>query len=573
MADDDNEGLAGMAAAAALAGLFGVGMAVRNVRGHRRGEANAQRLAEEGVRFRVQGDLNQASRCWLEAIKHDAENSLARSGHAWVLAVHGTAPQHLTAAVQSIDLAVKNLKPAAGPQERADCLNTRAEIYFRRGEFHASIQDSRACLALCQPAAQQQAVARWLAVQASRRIGVAHGHLGEMAPGYAALRTAIAYEPDNLDNRICLARLAAGASDHETAIAEYRAAAQIVAGQRERFRNGDFLLSTLLNDLGCALNAVNRQAEADQVFQAAVSASNANPYPMLNTAFSAGRRGDRDEMRRLVNAALTVADPADAHLTYSLLTEAASDANGDLLLDALLTYRRIPHQIYLRQRELLSKRTSAPGSGNSISGHDPGLGAVAGKIRILLLCANPLDTGRISVEQEMRRITEKVRLSSERERMEFIPCPDARPDDLIHYLDLHRPHIVHFSGHGSAAGEIVLAGESTSSTRVGAQALGRIFQSMKGNVQVVVLNACWSAIQAEAIAEHIDWVVGMRSQIDDEAAAYFAAAFYRALGLRLTIAEAFDRGQLALVAENFADRDVPQLMSRPGAHERIRFSQ
>jgi hypothetical protein len=125
----------------------------------------------------------------------------------------------------------------------ADCLNTRAEIRLRRGESRGAIEDSRACLARCQSAVP------WMAVQALRRIGIAHGYLGEVTSAYSALRAALHYEPNNLDTKITLARLANDVSDHDTASAEYLGAWHILGPQRQRYPNGDFLLSTLLNKL------------------------------------------------------------------------------------------------------------------------------------------------------------------------------------------------------------------------------------------------------------------------------------------------------------------------------------
>ena len=53
---------------------------------------------------------------------------------------------------------------------------------------------------------------------------------------------------------------------------------------------------------------------------------------------------------------------------------------------------------------------------------------------------------------------------------------------------------------------------------------------LRDNIRCVVLNACYSEAQAQAIAEAIDCVVGMTSAVGDDAAIEFATAFYRALG-------------------------------------------
>ena len=48
-------------------------------------------------------------------------------------------------------------------------------------------------------------------------------------------------------------------------------------------------------------------------------------------------------------------------------------------------------------------------------------------------------------------------------------------------------------------------------------------------VECVVLNACYSEVQAEAIHQHINHVIGMNRAIGDKAAINFTVAFYDGL--------------------------------------------
>jgi hypothetical protein len=70
-------------------------------------------------------------------------------------------------------------------------------------------------------------------------------------------------------------------------------------------------------------------------------------------------------------------------------------------------------------------------------------------------------------------------------------------------------------------------------------------------------------VQGEAIAEVIDFVVGMGDAILDEAAIAFAASFYRALAFHRSVQEAFDLGRAALLAEDIPEEDVPALLVKP----------
>ncbi len=99
---------------------------------------------------------------------------------------------------------------------------------------------------------------------------------------------------------------------------------------------------------------------------------------------------------------------------------------------------------------------------------------------------------------------------------------------------------------------------------VSAEALKMLFTTLKDNIRVVVLNACYSEIQAQAIAEVIDCVVGMSTAIGDDAAIIFAASFYRAIGFGRSIKEAFDQGKTAIMLEGIPEANTPQLLTRMG---------
>src|SRR5690348_11908389 len=80
------------------------------------------------------------------------------------------------------------------------------------------------------------------------------------------------------------------------------------------------------------------------------------------------------------------------------------------------------------------------------------------QIRILFLSANPWNTSRILVDEEAREVFERLNEGPYRERFELVNYPATRPGDLQRLLLNHRPHIVHFSGHGSKQHRLILGG-------------------------------------------------------------------------------------------------------------------
>lgn len=186
------------------------------------------------------------------------------------------------------------------------------------------------------------------------------------------------------------------------------------------------------------------------------------------------------------------------------------------------------------------------------------------QIRILYLAANPRKSVQLQLGREIREINSKIGAASFRDRFEIISCWATRPCDLHQALLEHRPHIVHFSGHILNTEELVLEQDQGEPKLVGKAALARLFSILKDNVRIVVLNACNSRAQAEALCEHVDCAIGMHELIGDDAAIEFAGAFYRALGYGRSVWEAFQLGRSALELEGVPEERAPQLLVRPG---------
>jgi tetratricopeptide (TPR) repeat protein len=186
------------------------------------------------------------------------------------------------------------------------------------------------------------------------------------------------------------------------------------------------------------------------------------------------------------------------------------------------------------------------------------------RCRILFLAANPESASRLALDEESREIDQKIRSSDYRASVELITKWAIRPEDLLDYLNRYRPHVVHFSGHGTADGQLVLLDKNRQTKNVSKEAVHQVFAALRDNIRVIVLNACYSASQASTLTQTIDCVVGMKSSIGDQAAIIFAAAFYRAIGYGRSIQEAFEQGKAALAIEGTAENDTPVLHAREG---------
>jgi len=185
------------------------------------------------------------------------------------------------------------------------------------------------------------------------------------------------------------------------------------------------------------------------------------------------------------------------------------------------------------------------------------------KIKALFLAANPRSTNRLAIDEEMHEIEQKLRAAEHRDVLVFQSAWAVRPDDLLQLLNQHQPHIVHFSGHGSGEG-LSLAGDDGRDRLVTTRALKMLFTTLKDNIRLVVLNACYSREQAQALVEIIDCVIGMKESIHDDTAIAFASSFYRAIGFGRSIQEAFEQGITLLLLEGIAEEDIPELLVKGG---------
>lgn len=184
-------------------------------------------------------------------------------------------------------------------------------------------------------------------------------------------------------------------------------------------------------------------------------------------------------------------------------------------------------------------------------------------IKLLIVAANPRDTDPLRLGEETRRIEERIRESQAAGRFTIRSAWAVTVDELLYQLNSFKPNVVHFIGHGEAD-EIVLETTDGSSRPLSREALSTIFSHFRQWLQVVVLNACYSAAQAESLAEQADAVIGMTDRVGDDSAIEFSAGFYRAVGFGRSVEDAFAQGVATLLVNGLPDADVPQLIHRSG---------
>lgn len=186
-------------------------------------------------------------------------------------------------------------------------------------------------------------------------------------------------------------------------------------------------------------------------------------------------------------------------------------------------------------------------------------------IRVLFLSANPYDTQRLQLTEEYNEIDDKLRISNYRDQFDLIQRHAISSEDLVYIMMRYTPQIIHFSGHGSK-GALIFQDRQGVTQTIPSTALAGLFRivNKKKEISCVFLNACFSEVQAKAIVENVDCVIGMAEAVSDNAAKVFSAAFYQALGFKKSIGEAFDLGVVQMQLTGTEGYQIPQLLCSTG---------
>ncbi|KAM3116323.1 CHAT domain-containing protein [Phormidesmis sp. 146-33] len=185
--------------------------------------------------------------------------------------------------------------------------------------------------------------------------------------------------------------------------------------------------------------------------------------------------------------------------------------------------------------------------------------------KILVLAASPKDQSKLNLEREVKEIDLALRLGSDREQFTLDQRWGATPGELQDVLLTLKPDIVHFCGHGAVEQGLVLQNENQQAQLVSTTALVKLLELVTKHskpISCIVLNACYSKAQADAMSPFIDYIVGMNKEIGDKAAINFTKGFYRSLSNGLPYNAAFDFGCNAIDLEQIPEHLTPILQGK-----------
>ena len=186
----------------------------------------------------------------------------------------------------------------------------------------------------------------------------------------------------------------------------------------------------------------------------------------------------------------------------------------------------------------------------------------ASPFAVLFVAASPDHQAWLRVDREARAVRNALERSGLKRVIDLQVRMAVRPDDFLQALLSLRPRVVHFAGHGDAeTGELLFEDDDGRALPAAAEGLRVIFSQLRGTVECVILNACHSRENAEAILASVPYVITTDGPLEDEAAITFSTGFYQALGEGRSVSEASEWGRGLLLLTRRGD-GLPELMTR-----------
>ncbi|MGK7928980.1 MAG: CHAT domain-containing protein [Spirulina sp.] len=179
--------------------------------------------------------------------------------------------------------------------------------------------------------------------------------------------------------------------------------------------------------------------------------------------------------------------------------------------------------------------------------------------KILILAANPRNTTRLRLDEEMREIYAVLAAARKQGTIALEQRWAARFSDLQEALFYFQPTIIHFAGHGGGNEGLAFEDETGDIQLVKAQTLLRLLKPFSSHIKCVILNAPYSQVQARVLSSIINYVIGLPNVIFDKDCVAFSRSFYRAIGADLSFEKAYDLGCTELSLYGILEEDFPIL--------------
>lgn len=184
--------------------------------------------------------------------------------------------------------------------------------------------------------------------------------------------------------------------------------------------------------------------------------------------------------------------------------------------------------------------------------------------KMIILGCNPADSDNFDVGRESQFISENINASKYGHNIKLETKLGATPDNLLQYSHDQEVQVIHFTGHGTELGGLVLVGKGGEKIKATQESLKYAFDGyLPKNLKLLTLSACYSADLASLLKGKASCVIGMKGSVDSKASIEFAAKLYQVLGDGCCVLDAFNQGLAIYKLYDDESDDVgPELFER-----------
>lgn len=176
------------------------------------------------------------------------------------------------------------------------------------------------------------------------------------------------------------------------------------------------------------------------------------------------------------------------------------------------------------------------------------------KETVLFVSANPTNTVRIQIDK-VKKVIQSTFDHLGNRKFELRDSPAATVSDLHNELLKYKSKVVHLAMHGNIAGGIAFEKDNNDPSFRNVDSFAEIFEGI--GTQLVILQSCYSAEEAEYLLRYVDFVIGMSDVIKDEHATAFAEGFYQGYLNGLSFKESFYAGKKRIRIHNISGESLP----------------
>jgi CHAT domain len=182
-----------------------------------------------------------------------------------------------------------------------------------------------------------------------------------------------------------------------------------------------------------------------------------------------------------------------------------------------------------------------------------------GPIRILVVSAQPVGFGRLSIDQELAVIQRGFKPLADAKLVEIETVARATPSMIHEYLKTGKYQVVHFIGHGTYdedrdEGCLIFVNEDGGESRLGQRSVREIFCGR--GLSLVFLNSCESGrggradfnkgVAQSLVAHGLPALVANQYSVLDSSATSFAQHFYLSLAQGMSLGQSAREARIAV---------------------------